>query len=486
MLFHMNPTRREFLKIGAAGAALGGVSLTPTDAAVAASKRPIHGVMPRNVIFMVSDGMSVGVPSLAEPFSQLVRNRPTHWGSLSKVSGTVHGHIDMAALDSLVTDSAAAASSWATGSRVNNGSINTLPDGTTLTPIGVLAKDTGRRVGLVTSTRVTHATPAGFASCVPSRSMEQEIAPQYLDVVDVLLGGGEAYFDEDLRAAYERSGYQMFFDRQGLVTVRGMSERVLGIFSRSHFPYVIDTRQLPVARQSVPSLAEMTRAALLSLASSERGFLLMVEGGRVDHAAHANDAAALMWEQLDFDDAIGVVLEYVKERDDTLVLLTSDHANANPGLNGMGSGYRGSTPAFHRLSHVTASFSSIERSLLNAADPESIIEVLSRHTRIEIDAREAAVLHEVAQSRPVPELNRSLSSLRGQLGQVLGNYTGVTFTSVYHTADWVMSMAVGPGSDRFAGLLRNTDVYTHLAGLMEITHRNPVFEGIESSRRGVR
>src|SRR5690606_14792938 len=98
-----------------------------------------------------------------------------------------------------VTDSAAAASAWGSGSRIFNWAMNMLPDGRALTPIAPLAKRAGRAVGLVTTTRITHATPAGFAAAAPSRNLEDDIAPQYLDVVDVLLGGGRRHFDSAQR-----------------------------------------------------------------------------------------------------------------------------------------------------------------------------------------------------------------------------------------------------------------------------------------------
>ncbi len=470
----MSVSRRELLKIGAAATATGAIPLAavmPNRTSVAYSR---GGRRPRNVVFMVSDGMSAGVPGMADAFSQHERDRGTHWAALARNRETVHGMFDMASLDSLVTDSAAAASAWATGSRVNNSVINILPDGTELAPIGVLAKETGRRVGLVTTTRITHATPAGFAAVVPSRGFEDDIAEQYIGLVDVMLGGGSTHFSADMLKRCQQLGYRTLTHRHELFAMQGITDKVLGLFAASHFPYVLDRRHTPSLRDGLPTLAEMTRAALLCLAREPQGFFLMVEGGRVDHAAHANDAAALMWEQLDFDDAIGVVREVTSDRDDTLVLIATDHGTANPGLNGLGGGYRESAPALYRLGQFTESFSSMQRSALAESRPRGLKRMIQNATGIDITDEEAEVLFESARRRPVPERNQLLTSFRGQLGQILGNHTGVTFTGIRHTADWAMSMATGLGREHFAGLMRNTSAYSRLADLMNISHQNPV------------
>ena len=290
-------TRREVLKLGmAAGAAAGGPS-----AALARNGSPRQGrarKAPQNIIFMVSDGMSAGVPSLAEPFSRNVRGIGTHFHALLADPQVVRGYLTTHSLNSLVTDSAAAATAWGSGSRVFNGAINVLPDGTRLTPIAHLINGSGRRTGLVTTTRITHATPAGFAAVQPNRDDEDQIAPQYAGVVDVLLGGGRKFFHatgrkdrRDVVAEYVARNYAHWSARSQMRQDDG-SAKVLGLFSDGHLPYVVDQRNRPALEAEVPTLAEMTHAALSILGQSPRGFFLLIEGGRIDHAAHLNDAAA--------------------------------------------------------------------------------------------------------------------------------------------------------------------------------------------------
>ncbi len=502
--------RRTLLKLGAGAVAIGATGgIGRLEAASAASGAPAPSAAsrngsrsgkPKNIIFMVSDGMSTGVPTLAEAFSQLTRNRGTAWHRLAGEDRTVHGLIDMAALDSLVTDSAAAASMWATGVPIRNGMINMHEDGRELMPIGRLARQTGRGLGLVTTTRVTHATPAGFAAQVPSRGLENTIAEQYVGEVDILLGGGRRHFVNrrgvdvaDLTALYWQQGY-VFAGSRDEMRKLPTPDRIVGLFDDGHLPYSIDHMNDPELTRKVPTLAEMTEVALRSLERRRDGFLLQVEGGRVDHAAHGNDAAALLHDQIAFDDAIEVVMKFVERHPDTLVVMTTDHGNANPGLNGMGSRYRASTESFARLAGVKESFGGlfdrINRAMEQAGDELDtglMQRVIRSATGIELNEREADQFRRAFYNKPYEEANNQHANLRGLLGQLLGNHTGVQFTGITHTADWVLSMAVGPGAEHFHGMMTAPGIYDRLTDLMNIRHRNrPDRSEGGRRRRGVR
>lgn len=477
-------TRREVLELGLAG----GVAVGWPGAAARAQDgengppRPLAEKAPRNVVFMVADGMSLGVPSLAEPFSQLVRGRETRWYALLQDPRAVHGLFETHALNSLVTDSAAASTAWASGSRAFNGALNMLPDGRALVPIARLVRDGGRRVGLVTTTTITHATPAGFAAVQARREDQPLIAPQYLNQVDVLLGGGRKFFAADLRkdrrdllAEYAAAGYTCW-DRRDQVLSGQQPPKVLGLFADGHLPYTLDQRRSAEPAQLVPTLAEMTAAALATLAGAEHGFLLQVEGGRVDHAAHANDAAALLWEQLAFDDAVETVLAFAARRDDTLVIITSDHGNANPGLNGMGDDYRDSTACFRRVARMSTSYQALSRELRGVAresGARAVVDLVRRALGVELSRGEGEQLQAVAASDTPDEPDHPQPGLFSTLGRVLGNHTGIGWTGTAHTADCVLLTACGPGAGRFAGLLQNTDAYDRLTELLGIRHTNP-------------
>lgn len=471
---HDRYTRREILRLGFAGAAgLALARMTPAQQRTRSEGRV------KNIIFMVSDGMSAGVPSLADEFGKLVRGKGSFWYQLLQNPEATLGFFDMASLNSLVTDSASASSSWGSGSRIFNGQINVLPDGTRLTPIAQIVKQAGKKVGLVTTTRITHATPAGFAAIQPKRDDEDDIAPQYLNVVDVLMGGGLRHFapnrrrdGRDLIKTYQDAGYTYWNTRDQAVS-DARPEKVLGVFYDSHMPYTVDHINSDELRRTVPTLAEMTRKALEILGNAPNGFLLQVEGGRVDHAAHANDAAGIMWDQLAFDDAVEVAFEFVSKRDDTLLIITSDHGNSNPGLNGMGGEYEASNKAMAMLQYAKCSFEELPNKLRSANNADDVRNILKAQLGIEINGEEATALAGAVRGNLPPIWNRQHRNLQGLLGQILSNYNGYGWVGTSHTADYTWITALGTGREEFHGLIRNTDAFYKMLKLFGLSHKNP-------------
>ncbi|MCL5097926.1 MAG: alkaline phosphatase, partial [Candidatus Omnitrophica bacterium] len=205
------------------------------------------GQTPRNIIHLVSDGMSPGILSGGDQLSQILRGRGLTWLELYNQPGTVCAMVNMRSLNSLVTDSAAASSSWGSGSRVVNGALNHLPDGRSLTPLYRLFHEAGWKRGLVTTTEITHATPAGFASTSSTRDAAESIAQQYLTgKIEVLLGGGQMFFypnprrdKRDLCAAFREQGYAVFATLSELNSAP-LDRPWLGLFTPSHLPFTID------------------------------------------------------------------------------------------------------------------------------------------------------------------------------------------------------------------------------------------------------
>jgi alkaline phosphatase len=483
--------RRDFLK--AAGLGLAGASLTACASSVSqplGSMAVRPGQKPKNIIFMVSDGMSQGALSLAEVFCERHLGRRTRWGQLIEDPSAALGLMETYSLNALVTDSAAAASSWGSGSRVMNGAINEFPDGTKLTTIGELVKATGRGMGLVTTASVTHATPAGFAANQASRGDEADIIPQYLDRVDVIMGGGNRFIDpaqrrdgRDVYADFANAGYRVVRQRTEALNA-GREGKVLGIFTDGYIPYTVDHMNSPVLRRDVPTLAEMTTIALNSLAQQPNGFLLQVEGARIDHAAHGNDAPGLIWDQVAFDDAVGVVLEWARERGDTLVIVTSDHGNSNPGL----TYYDRSFEMFDRMPLATGSISTfIDRARAAGGDqpqPVDVRELVRLISGFEISAEDAKILADTLGGNAPMVINSDMRGLSGIWGQVMGNYNGVHWNCTSHTQDHTLVSATGPGQEHFAGLMKNTECFDILCKLFDIQHKNPVMT-LEDAKRHI-
>ncbi len=445
----------------------------PAVPAIALAKP--KGGRPKNIIFCVSDGMSNGVLMMAEYFSRLARKQGTRWAALLDDPHASRGVQDVAALNSPVTDSSSSSSAWGSGSRIFNAAVNVLPDGTRLTPILRLAKESGRRTALVTTATVTHATPAGFAAVEPKRDNEEGIALQYKGVVDYVLGGGQKFFysnrrkdKRDVTGEFKQAGYQVVDSRSALLAA-SKNQPLLGLFADGHIPFTLDQKSMATPP---PSLAEMTQFTLDALSTSSRkGFVMQVEGARVDHAAHDNDIAAQLWDQLAFDDALGVCLDFAQRQGDTLVIVTSDHGNSSPGFNGMGPEYTQSAQCFERIVAARASFEAMAKDL--QAQPAAVADLLRAKRDLSLKPEHASLYLASAQGKKGLVINQQQDQPKGVLGQILANYYGVAYTGMNHTGEYVALGAYGPGAAPFEGFTVNTDIFPRLTGYLGIRHRNP-------------
>jgi alkaline phosphatase len=289
------------------------------------------------------------------------------------------------------------------------------------------------------------------------------------------MGGGNRHFDAEMRddgrdlyGEFEEAGYTVVKNKRQL----GMATRnskLLGIFYDSHLPYSIDHETLPELRDTIPTVAEMTTAALERLSQNENGFLLQVEGARVDHAAHGNDAAGMIYDQIAFDDAVGAVMEFTKNRDDTLVILTTDHGNANPGVSGMGSSYSSTPDLFETLHDYRHSFEWMMRELYGQSVPtvNRVRELVEYATRTQITAEEAVMVQKAVQGEFDAPFNMR-ESAGAVLSGVLANYNSVYFMTTNHTSDYVELAAWGPGSDRLDSFVRNTDLFDLMVDMADV------------------
>jgi alkaline phosphatase len=233
--------------------------------------------------------------------------------------------------DNLVPESAAAATQMATGVKVLNKSISIGDQGKQLKTILEVAREKGKATDLVTTSRITDATPAAFAAHGRNRSDEYAIAEQLLQSdVTILFGGGRAFFlpegekgskrkdKRNLLEEAKKRNYVVIESADAMRKAKG--KNLLGLFSGSNM--------LPEADRSgsnEPSLAQMTSKALDALSGNKEGFFLMIEGGGIDYAAHNNDIAALILEGIAFDEAVKVAYEFQKRNTDTLLIITGDH-----------------------------------------------------------------------------------------------------------------------------------------------------------------
>ncbi len=283
----------------------------------------------RNIILLIGDGMSIATMSHAR-----IRGAGAK-GKLHMDRMPIAGFVRTASADRLITDSAAASSAMACGVKTNNGMISRMPDEKAYMTITEACKRTGMMTGLVATSSITHATPAGFAAHTLSRKEEDVIAQHMLDnKINVLLGGGRAFFtpqsqagsrrkdDRDLIAEATAAGY--FFADSLAALNRASGERLLGLFAEEGM-----TTQRPE-----PTLHEMTRKAIEILNSKRQGFFLMIEGSQIDWANHDNDTEESARQTILFDQAVEVALDFAVRDKHTLVIVTADHETGGLAING--------------------------------------------------------------------------------------------------------------------------------------------------------
>ncbi len=468
----MSITRRSLL-------GLGGAALASPLLGMKFEGQIENGKTPKNIIFMVADGMAIQSLTIADQFLDKVHGRRGYWHTLMNQEFATTGLQMTSSLSSVVTDSSAASSAWSSGRHIWNGQVNQFPDGTKLTPICEILHSAGMKTGLVTTTRITHATPAGFASCVFQRDQEDDIAAQYLKSgVDVLLGGGSRQFDAtkrkdgvDLLSKFKAAGYDLVTDRAAML--KNKSKKVLGLFASNHLPYTVDHINSPEMMKDIPTLAELTRHGINTLKDAPKGFLLQVEGGRVDHAGHANDIGGMLHDQIAFEDAVKVAVEFALADGETLVVITTDHATGGLSLNGAGSEYFDSNAGLESLSGIKSSFEALVPQFGLKPTAKQVAELVESKLGYRLSGIEAVEIAETWAGRSPFKVSDFYNWKEGSLAVIMANHHKVGFTSGNHTSDHCLVTAVGSGSSWFAGVRWNISYFDYLLSLKGLKHSNP-------------
>lgn len=266
---------------------------------------------PRNVIFLIGDGMG-----LAQVFAGLTANK----GHLFLENFKYTGFAETQSTDNYITDSAASGTALSTGTRTYNGAIGVDVDKKPLKTILEEAEDKGLSTGLVSTSAITHATPASFIAHQPDREMYEEIAADFLKTdIDVFIGGGLNHFTErkdgkNLVKELEQKGYTVETSWDGLKNIQ--TGPVAGLLDTMHLGRVSERGDI---------LAKATDKAIEILNKNKKGFFLMTEGSQIDWGGHASSTVYVVEEMLDFDQTIGEVLKFAAKDKETLVVITADH-----------------------------------------------------------------------------------------------------------------------------------------------------------------
>jgi len=282
---------------------------------------------PRNVIVMIGDGMGVAHITAGRTFKgKLELENFKHMGLLlTHIPG-----------EKYVGESAGGASAISCGVKTYYG-IAVHPDGTAAESVMEVAQAAGKGTGVIVTCSITHATPAAFVAHVKSRKMEFEIAEQIAtSKMDLLLGGGWGWFlpeskggrrkdGKDLIGEMESGGFTFVKDEEAFRQLKAQPQRkILGLFAENH---------VGNAQSRRPSLKEKTAFALSMFEKGKNGFVLMIEGSQIDWAAHDNNSDQILLEMADFDDAVGVAIDFVKRNPETLLIVAADHETGGYALN---------------------------------------------------------------------------------------------------------------------------------------------------------
>jgi len=267
---------------------------------------------PKNVILLIGDGMG---------HNQVFAGYTANGGKLHLQNCTHFGLVNTKSANKYTTDSAAGGTALACGKKTLNGAVGVDTEGNALPNIREKSELVGKSTGVVSTSSITHATPASFMAHQPKRSMYEAIANDFLNTnVDVFIGGGKKHFTEredgaNLVDSLKLKGYQVLEQIDEMTQVT--EGKLAGLTAWEHNVSVTDGRG--------EMLTKATQTAINILDNNKDGFFLMVEGSQIDWAGHQNSTSYLVTEMLDFDKAVGAALAFAAENRETLVIVTADH-----------------------------------------------------------------------------------------------------------------------------------------------------------------
>lgn len=434
---------------------------------------------PKYVFYLIGDGLGASQRQIAEYYLQHMTGNNT--ATLAMNDMDVAGINTTYSLDTLVTDSAAAGTALACGVKTNNGMIAQTPDGTNVKTLVEATQELGYATGVVSSTRITHATPATFYAHNADRNNEAGIAEDLVNSgVDFIAGGGYRYFvpstneeskredDRNLVSEMSMLGYQTFIDENGAVDFASYTpeagDQVLALFSKSHMPYEIDRAN---SDTNLASLSEITQAGLDLLSLDEDGFFLMVEGGRIDHACHPNDVATTIYDTLEFDEVVQVAIDFYNEHpDDTLIVVVGDHETG-----GLGLGY--STDYFLNLNAIDGITASFEDGYSYAyeagGDRETYYDYLKKIGIKDLTDDEKALIEDGMDMVDAGASESGYNEAGIAVNHIISERAGVQWTTYAHTGTQIPFSVTGVSEEAFGGFMDNTEIAQMLANVLGVS-----------------
>ncbi|MFE8700127.1 alkaline phosphatase [Cytobacillus sp. FJAT-54145] len=423
---------------------------------------------PTNVIMMVMDGTSSGATTLARWYK----------GEALAMEEIASGAVRTYSAESAITDSAPAATALATGHKSNDKYIGVLPsvvnspgldqvaEEEAFKPVANVlegAKKQGKATGIISTSEIQHATPAGFSAHVTSRSNYGDIAEQQVyQGIDVVLGGGKEALQpgeernsrkdgEDLVRYLEGNGYDLVEDRNELLSSK--SNKIWGAFAPNALKYDLDRQ---TSKSNEPSLADMTKKAIDTLSKDKDGFFLFVEGSKIDWSAHGNDTIGMITDVIAFDDAVNEALKFAKKDGNTMVIAVSDHGNSGITIGNMNtSNTYTNIPVSTYVDPLKKATMTLEGALTQLKEDKSNMkEVAALYGLDDLSDEEMKSLKEAKDAR----------ALQSLMSKMLANRANIGFTTGGHTGEDVFLYSYGPS--RPFGTVENTDLAKTMAKFM--------------------
>ena len=439
---------------------LSSLSMTQAEVHAADLKKP------SNVIMLVMDGSSNNAITLSRWYK----------GENLAMDEILTGAMRTYSAESAITDSAPAATALATGHKSNDKYIGVLPsvvNSPGLQPIAqddafkpvanVLegAKQKGKATGIISTSEIQHATPAGFSAHVKNRSQYDDIAEQQVyQNIDVVLGGGfeslapgttkNARKDgENLLSVLKEKKYDLVQTREELL--KSQANQIWGSFAPSALAYDFDRK---ATNSKEPTLAEMTSKAIDTLKKDKDGFFLFVEGSKVDWAAHANDTIGIISDILSFDDAVKEAIDFAKADGNTMVIAVTDHGNSGITMGNANTTKTYSTiPVSAYIDPLKKATMTIEGALSQLkTDRSNLMEVAALYGLDDLTKDELTTL-------------KSAKDLGNEMVKMLANRANIGFTTGGHTGEDVFLYSFGPS--KVSGLVENTDLAHAMAKFMD-------------------
>ncbi|WP_337840619.1 alkaline phosphatase [Rheinheimera sp.] len=409
---------------------------------------------PKNIIYMIGDGMG---PAYLSAYRYYMDDPAT-----KAVERTIFDELWVGVAttypddDTVVTDSAAAATALATTHKTYNGAISVDHQHHHLTTMLEIAKAKGMTTGVVATAQINHATPASFIAHDPARRNYDAIADDFFDnrvdgkaVADLMLGGGTQYFirkDRNLVEQFKAEGYQYADSWDGLRKLNKLP--AMALLAPEGFVSTIDNPEPAPLRQ-------MTEKALQLMTGNDQGFVVMIEGSQIDWCGHANDVACAMAEMHDFAESIKVAKAYVDSHPDTLLVITADHETGGLSLGADGQ------YAWKRdlIKKVKNSGDYIAGQLLPLKDAASLYQAWLSFTSLPLSAEEQQLL--------VTARAQGQKALAKAVKQRIDHHSLTGWTSGAHTAIDVPVLAYGADKATFAGFQDNTEIAAKLIGFIQ-------------------